>query len=107
MKTWCEQVEVMSKQAHAEVEVRSALKHTPMDIRIRKLINAMPESERNTPRPLQFYINALAPKYSGKRAAAREVATGLVELGFTKRRVWISSSQAYCAYWFPKEKQHD
>jgi hypothetical protein len=103
MKTWSEQVELASKQADVAVNARSALRHTPMATRIRKLINALPESERQTPRPLQFYINALAPKYSGKRAAAREVAMGLTELGFTKKRIWVSSSHAYCALWFPQE----
>lgn len=102
MKTWSEQVKLVAKQAEAVVKARSVLKHTPMATRIRKLINALPDPERHTPRPLQFFINALAPKYSGKRAAAREVAQGLIELGFTKRRVWVSSSHAYCAYWFPK-----
>lgn len=107
MKTWCEEVELVLAQANTSVVEKSELRHTPMAVRIRKLINAMPVNERQTPKPLQFYINALAPKYSGKRAAAREVALGLQELGFTKKRIWISSSQAYCAYWYPKEQEHD
>lgn len=107
MKTWSEEVALVNDQFKPSVPTQSELRHTPMAVRIRKLINAMPEAERRTPKPLQFYINALAPKYSGKRAAAREVAAGLSELGFTKRRIWVASSHAYCAYWFPQEKDHD
>ena len=103
MKTWSEQVEQSIKQVATEKSGRVGLRHTPMATRLRKLLNAMPEAERIEPRPLKFFVNALAPKYSGKRAAAREVAMGLVELGFIKKRIWVSSSHAYCAYWFPKE----
>lgn len=102
MKTWSEQIELASKQTESAIEARAELRHTPMSTRIRKLINALPESERHAPRPLQFFINALAPKYSGKRAAAREVAQGLIELGFTKKRIWVSSADAYCALWYPQ-----
>lgn len=106
-KTWGEQITETVQQASVKVPSSFELRHTPMAVRIRKLLNAMPEADRLLARPLQFFINALAPKYSGKRAAAREVAAGLVELGFTKKRVWVSSNESYCAVWFPKEKQHD
>ena len=103
IKTWGERVEQSIQQVATEKSSGFELRHTPMATRLRKLINAIPEPERMQPRPLQFFINALSPKYSGKRAASREVAQGLTELGFKKKRVWVSASHAYCALWFPKE----
>ena len=102
-KTWGERVEHSIQQVATEKSNGFELRHTPMATRLRKLLNAMPEAERMEPRSLQFFINALAPKYSGKRAASREVAQGLTELGFKKKRIWVSGSHAYCAYWFPEE----
>lgn len=102
-KTWGERIGQSIPPVSTEKSNEIELRHTPMTTRLRKLLNAMPEPQRMEPRPLQFFINALAPKYSGKRAASREVAQGLTELGFTKKRIWVSASHAYCAYWFPKE----
>lgn len=105
--TWGDRIEQSIQEVATEKAAGFELRHTPMSTRLRKLLNTMPEAERMEARPLQFFINALAPKYSGKRAASREVAQGLTELGFTKKRIWVSASHAYCALWFPEEKNYD
>lgn len=113
MKTWVtlveERVQVLEVQREVqrvqkaqEARERFESRHTPMVDRLRKVLWAMPPDERMKPRPLAFFQVALAPKYHGRHAAAREVARGLQDLGWVRKRQW-SKEPPFVALWYPPE----
>ncbi len=61
----------------------------------------MPEHERELPRAIDYFVDKLAPKYAGARAAARDVARGLRENGWTRHRAWRASEGGFRSYWQP------
>lgn len=113
MRTWADNLTATQQQradarAAKEQERRDRFerRHTPMHERIKRVIAAMPEDERPKPRELDFFVRVLAPKWFGRRAAAREVADGLRALGWERRRTWVGNSpgeKRYATSWHPPE----
>jgi hypothetical protein len=114
MQTWIEQIKTTMEARAAErnfdelAELEAfKLRTTPVIVRLRRFIAAMPESERNKPRPLEFYRQALKAKYHGKHAQLGETGEALRSLGFVRRRGWSSTEGGFRATWYPpvvKEK---
>jgi hypothetical protein len=70
---------------------------------------AMPDSERDSPRPLEFYRMTLRAKYHGKHAHSGEIGEALRALGYIRKRGWSSAEGGFRAVWYPpvKEARHD
>jgi hypothetical protein len=85
------------------------LRTTPVIERLRRFIEAMPESERGLPRPLEFYRLTLRAKYHGKHAHSGETGEALRALGYIRKRGWSSAEGGFRAVWYPpvKEARHD
>jgi hypothetical protein len=114
MRTWIEDV----KQGHAEIGARKEaensdmeqfkLRTTPVIERLRRFIESMPESERGSPRPLEFYRLTLRAKYHGKHAHSGETGEALRTLGYTRKRGWSAIEGGFRAMWYPPVGvQHD
>ena len=111
-KTWSDNVReaavVRDAEFHARQSVRERrrrrqmeARHTPMAERLARLIRGLPEDERHQPRSLEFFQQALAPRYRGRRAHPAHVAQGLRDLGWTRRRRWRSTEEGFRAMWHP------
>jgi hypothetical protein len=70
-----------------------------MATRLKVIISAMPAVEQLQPRPLSFFVAALAPKYHGSRAHRGEVAEGLRQLGWIRERKWRGEANGFRALW--------
>ncbi|MBW8365808.1 MAG: hypothetical protein K0M39_14765 [Rhizobium sp.] len=82
-----------------EEAAKYAERATPLTDRIKRVIAAMPESERNTPRPLEFW----AVRLSGRQSLTPhrgELAAALRTLGYSRRRNWRRPSEGYPALWY-------
>lgn len=110
MKTWLEEMQAQSareaqarEQAARDKAAEAAIRGVTMKERVRRVIRAIPDHERDQPRSIEFFIDKLAPKYAGARAAARDVARGLRENGWTRHRAWRASEGGFRSYWRPPE----
>jgi len=108
MMTWFDQQRLRAAQherQRAEQEQlnkqKGDMRRTPMKERVARIIRALPPEERDLPRSLRFFVEQLKPKFSGARAAPRDVARGLRELGWTRTRAWRSEAEGFRALWIP------
>ena len=108
METWAEKIGKSEQPATAPQSDKEAVRqilfdrrHTPMTERITRVLRNMPESEQSKERPIEFFVHALAPKWSGKHAANREVAAALRELGWARVRCWRAELGGFRATWQP------
>lgn len=88
-----------------EEAAKYAERATPLTTRVKRVIAAMPESERNKPRPLEFW----AERLSGRQSLTPhrgELAAALRSLGWTRQRCWNRPSEGYPALWFPPPVNH-
>lgn len=78
-------------------------KTTPMEERLRRIIRAMPDSEKDKPRHIRWFCEQLKSKYSGgrKRAALHEVGPALAAIGWERRRLWLGPDVTFRVWWFP------
>ena len=96
----------LARRAEADAEQRRgfSLRHTSMEDRLLKLIGAMPEDEREQPRPISFFVNALRAKYPTRgrgRASPAEIGPALRALGWRRERKWRAEDQGFRALWIP------
>ncbi len=117
MRTWFDvtkdhldalQVEHQTRRERREAEARALFerRHTPMSERVARIIRAMPESERDKPRHLDFFVKALRSKWAKNgQAADREVADALRSLGWNRRRIWQGTGLPQVTLWHPPAKQ--
>jgi len=110
MKTWLEALnEDMAKRAQEREAAAKAkmdkaqLRQVPMRERIKRLVRAMPPDDRNLPRPIQYFVDQLAPRWNGSRACPRDVARGLRELGWSRCRYWKGEADGFKTHWIPPE----
>jgi hypothetical protein len=108
MQTWFdvqkEHLDRLAQKREAAAQARedkAQLRATPLRLRIQKIVRDMPARERGRPQPIQYFVDQLAPRWNGSRAAARDVARGLRELGWTRRRHWQGEVEGFTTYWFP------
>ena len=112
MKTWSDNMREDAAAHGAERQARHVAReqkrrrqmearHTPMAERLARLIRQLPEDQRHQPRSLEFFQQALAPRYRGRRAHPAHVAQGLRDLGWTRRRQWRSTEEGFRAMWHP------
>jgi hypothetical protein len=106
MKTWIDQLQQRNAERAAHVTQTEADKvaqfrerMSPVVERLARFIASIPESER-VPRSLDFYVRALRPRWSGKHAAARDVADALRHLGFKRVRAWNTPEQGFRTLWY-------
>lgn len=87
-------------QRQQEETVQFAQRGMPLPDRLKRIIAAMPETERNTPRPLEFFAERLRgrQRLSPHRG---ELAAALRALGWNRRRCWRNSEGGFRAYWHP------
>jgi len=120
MRTWIEEVkqgqaERAARQGAAQKEAENSnmeqfkFRTSPVIERLRRFIEAMPESERGLPRSLEFYRLTLKAKYHGKHAHSGETGEALRALGYVRKRGWSSAEGGFRAMWHPpvKEVRHD
>jgi uncharacterized protein YecE (DUF72 family) len=71
---------------------------TPLTDRLKRIISAMPETERNKPRSLEFFAERLRGR---QRLTPHrgELAAALRALGWTRQRRWHQSENGFKAYW--------
>lgn len=115
MKTWADEVAEMSAERERERIARqmieqdkSTLRRLPMKERVARIIRDLPPDQRAGPYPLAFFVERLKPKFAGDRAAARDVARGLRELGWTRTRCWRRDGPdetGFRAVWSAQEGQ--
>lgn len=116
MQTWFDQIDEQRREREREQAAKAAqeaaqraregeLRFTPMSTRIKKLLAHMPSERQQQGVSLATLRINLAGKYRGQ-AAPREVAAGLRQLGWERRRNW-SRSGPFVALWFPPEAQEN
>lgn len=110
MKTWSDQIRDLQDQAKANAAAREqqaveafTRRTTPVQTRLEKLINSMPESERIKPRPLSFFSQMLLARHRGKHAHVGETGEALRALGWTRKRDWSDAEYGYRAMWWPPQ----
>lgn len=83
-----------------EEAAKFAQRAMPLTDRIKRIIAAMPDSERAQPRPLEFFAERLRgrQKLSPHRG---ELAAALRALGWTRQRRWHKAEDGFRAYWNP------
>lgn len=116
-KTWLDELRENAAVRDAELRARHAkreqrrrrqmeARHTPMAERLACLIRDLPEDERHQPRGLEFFQQALAPRYRGRRAHPAHVAQGLRDLGWRRHRNWRGTEAGFRAMWYPPTGTH-
>lgn len=89
-----------SDESHRQQEEAEqfAQRAMPLTDRLKRIIAAMPETERNKPRPLEFFAERLRgrQKLSPHRG---ELAAALRALGWARQRCWHRSEAGFRAYW--------
>ena len=108
MQTWIEFHNAHLKKSEAEhqakrqeQERKADRRRTPMTERLKRVIRDIPPEEWDQPRSIDYFVRRLAPKWNGSRAAPREVADGLRELGWIRARAWRSEIGGFRSWWFP------
>lgn len=118
MRLWVEEMQASINRTRAEHAAERAqaeankaqlfeVRHTPMAARLKAIISAMPATEQVKPRPLSFFVAALAPKYHGSRAHRGEVAEGLRQLGWVRERKWRGEQEGFRALWIPPATEQE
>lgn len=89
--------EARMRQEEAE---QVAQRGMPLHDRLKRLIAAMPETERTKPRPLEFFAERLRGR---QRLTPHrgELASALRALGWTRKRCWHESEDGFRSYWHP------
>lgn len=89
--------EVHKRQEEAEQFAQRAMS---LPDRLKRIIAAMPETERTKSRSLEFFAERLRgrQRLSPHRG---ELAGALRSLGWTRKRCWHKSEAAFRAYWYP------
>lgn len=108
MRTWLEIHNEQVAQHAQERETAARAKAdtqqtraTPMKERLRRIVRNIPPAERHWPRHLSYFTDQLKPRWSGDKAAARDVAYGLRQIGWVRKRNWQGGEAGYTTYWFP------
>lgn len=110
MQTWkdqmdaqrAEQERLRAERAAQQAQLaqqKFATRFYPMRERIRKILKHMPREVQQEGVSLELLRSNLAGKYRGQ-AAPREVAAGLRELGWERRRNWTKDGP-FIALWYP------
>lgn len=118
MKTWRDHTNELAAEAarqRAEQAAREAdqaeLRGTPMTERIRRLLRPLPPEERVQPRTMEWFVEQLKPRWSGRRASPRDVGAALRHLGWTRTRAWRRTETGdeigFRAYWLPPKTPKD
>jgi hypothetical protein len=79
-------------------------RHMKMEDRIRRVLAAMPEAERNRERHITWFRDAMRSKYPARgagRASVAEIGPALTALGWRRVRRWLGAERTYRAVWVP------
>lgn len=108
MKTWLETQREHQAEMAREREARQAAKTdksevraTPIKERVRRIIRDMPPHERHKPQHISYFVSQLAPRWNGDRASPRDVARGLRENGWVRKRDWKGERDGFTTFWIP------
>jgi hypothetical protein len=119
LRTWVEQQEdrqreqdeLAAARQRADEQTRRSkytLRLTPMDERLKRLIELIPEDERDEPRHINYFCTALKAKFPTRGdgfAAQSEVGPALSRLGWRRQRKWDPENYTYTTMWIPPEAQ--
>lgn len=75
------------------------LSQTPLADRLKRLTASIPESERSTPRSLEFFRSRLRG-IGGRGAHPGQTGEALRKLGWTRKRCWAKDG-TFSALWHP------
>lgn len=87
----------------AEKERRWRERLTPLDERLRKLLDEIPDHIKAEGIRLPPLVLQLAGR-TRQHPSAGDVGKALRRLGFRRRRDWSNSDEGYPAIWFPPKK---
>jgi hypothetical protein len=73
---------------------------TPLVTRLEKLIASIPNEEKHTPRPLEWFRTRLRG-IEGRGAHAGQIGLALRELKYVRRRSWSDSENGFRSLWYP------
>jgi hypothetical protein len=123
MQTWYDQErdKLVARQHEAQQRAQEAeqdrkrqaynLRCIPMTERLQRLIDTMPDDERDKRRHISYFVGLLQAKYSakgrGNRASVSEIGPALKQLGWTRQREWLGAEQTYRTWWVPPEAQEN
>jgi hypothetical protein len=88
----------------AKRRARHMLRFVPMTDRLAKLLDDLPIAERDQPRPIAFFRQALQAKYPARgagRASVAEIGPALRQLGWQRHRQWKDPTAGFLTLWFP------
>lgn len=119
MRTWIERrneqlAEAAQQRAERERRAESEKldtferRHMKMEDRIRRLLNALPESERHRERHIDFFKEAMRSKYPARgagRASVAEIGPALLALGWRRERRWLGAERTYRTVWVPPTQE--
>ncbi|MGA7180920.1 MAG: hypothetical protein WBX11_15230 [Thiobacillaceae bacterium] len=89
----------LANKAQADAE-QLAQRNSPLIDRLKRLIATLPDSERDQPRPLEFFAEQL--KGRQKMTPHRgELAAALRKLGWRRTRCWRKSANGFRSLWYP------
>ena len=119
MQTWIQHLnatqQTLEEQLAAKAEAqrqaretkraaRHAIRFTPMEQRLERILAGLTPEERQLPRHIEFFATALSAKYPCRgqgRASLGEIGQGLRRLGWRHVRRWSQQENGFSTAWYP------
>lgn len=96
--------EAQRQAREAKRAARHAIRFTPMEQRIERILAGLSPEERAIPRHIEFFATALSAKYPCRgqgRASLGEIGQGLRRLGWRRVRLWRNPESGFNTVWHP------
>ena len=96
--------EAQRQAREAKRAARHAIRFTPMEQRIERILAGLSPEERAIPRHIEFFQTALQAKYPARgagRASLGEIGQGLRRLGWRRERCWRKQESGFRSIWYP------
>lgn len=96
--------EAQRQAREAKRAARHAIRFTPMEQRIERILAGLSPEERAIPRHIGFFATALQAKYPARgagRASLGEIGQGLRRLGWRRERRWCHQESGFRSIWHP------
>ena len=96
--------EAQRQAREAKRAARHAIRFTPMEQRIERILAGLSPKEQAIPRHIEFFQTALQAKYPCRgqgRASLGEIGQGLRRLGWRRERRWSHQESGFRSIWYP------
>ena len=96
--------EAQRQARKAKRAARHAIRFTPMEQRIERILAGLSPEEQAIPRHIEFFQTALSAKYPCRgqgRASLGEIGQGLRRLGWRRERRWSHQESGFRSIWHP------